>query len=406
MIIGIFGATQSGHYLAQLLDKNDKVSKIFHYQTSADEKFYRGMTKYESVLNGDLSYMVQTVMSCDLLITMGTNSQLNDKLQELFSKAKGKKLVPSKYCSMLEDSKILSKSIFKKLGIRTPDYNVVSYDQLINDFFNYKRPFVLKYDQDFRAGRQTLIVNDSNVDDIFNEIKLHGRKKFGRPEENDRFIVEDYLVGKEHSLHILADGLNWCYLGSARDYKKELDGDSGNNVTSMGCYSPAGTLSEDMKNFVTDLLRHLYDNGTPYKGIMYLGVLTDAENNDHILELNARPGNPEFIAVLNSIENDILDVLLADDPSKIDIKFKKTACLNIQLHNTVSVYNKEITQEIDITNLPSDITVSYSNFFGLMPAAGLTIVADNLEIASNRLYEYLEQLNLNVRYRKDIGRLI
>ena len=90
MIIGIFGATQSGHYLAQLLDKNDKVSKIFHYQTSADEKFYRGMTKYESVLNGNLSYMVQTVMSCDLLITMGTNSQLNDKLQELFSKARVK----------------------------------------------------------------------------------------------------------------------------------------------------------------------------------------------------------------------------------------------------------------------------------------------------------------------------
>ncbi len=406
MIIGIFGATQSGHYLAQLLDKHQRVSKIFHYHTSTDAKFSRGMTKHESVLFNNPAYIAQTVMSCDLIITMGTTPQLNDNLQTLFSRAPGKKLVPSKKCSMLEESKIISKSVFKKLGIRSPDYRVVSYDQLLADFFNYNRPFVLKYDQDFRAGRQTLIVRDNNIDEIFEEIKLHGRKKFNKQEENKEFIVEDYLVGKEHSLHILANGISWCYLGSARDYKKELDGDQGNNVTSMGCYSPAGDLSEDLKTYINSMLQHLVDSGTPYNGIMYLGILTDEKNHDHILELNARPGNPEFITVLNNIENDILDVLMSPDPSMLDIKFKENICLNIQLHNTVSVYNKEITQEIDLPDAPENITVSYSNQPGLQPAAGLTTNADNLDEASERLYQYLDQLQLKARYRKDIGLLL
>jgi len=337
---------------------------------------------------------------------MGSSSQVNERLQALFSKAPGKKLVPSKDCSMLEESKILSKALFKKLGIRTPEYRVVEYNDLLDKFFSYARPFVLKYDQDFRAGRQTLIIRDDNVNEIFEEIKSHGRKKFNRQEVNNEFIVEDHLVGKEHSLHILADGANWCYLGSARDYKKELDGDQGNNVTSMGCYSVVHSLSEDLKKYINSILQHLVDSGTPYKGIMYLGILKDSENKDHILELNARPGNPEFVAVLNNIENDILDVLMSPDPGKLDIKFKQTVCLNIQLHNTISVYNREITQEINLVDIPEDIVVSYSELFGMMPAAGVTTVAENLTVASDRLYHYLDQLNLKVRFRLDIGRLL
>lgn len=405
MIVGIFGATQSGHYLAQLLDKNSRVNKVYHYHTSDHDKFYYGLNKYEAVTKGNIQKTIQTAMSCDLIISMGLVAQLDKSFQALVSKTKAIKLVPSYECSLLEDSKVLSKKIFKDLGIRTPDYNVVDYEQLLKDFEDYKRPFVLKYDQDFRGGRQTLIVRDDNYQEIFTEIKTRGRTKFRSTEENKKFIVEEFLTGKEHSLHILCKGTDWCYLGSARDYKKELDGDQGNNVTSMGCYSPAGSISDDMSSYVDSLLTYLSNQGTPYHGVMYLGILRDSDNKDHILEINSRPGNPEFITVLDNIDEDIIDVLTSTNLSKRSVRLKNQVSVNIQLHENQSIYEKPSDREI-VLPAEDNITVSYSNFFGLMPPAGVTAQAPNLKEASDRLYSYLDNQTLNLFYRKDIGKLL
>ena len=110
MIVSIFGPPQSGHYLAQLLDKDPKVSKIYHCHTSEHDKFYKGLTKYEAIPNGKIQKIVQATLSSDLIITMGIIAQLDQQLQNLIAKSKAVKLVPSYECSMLEDSKILSKS--------------------------------------------------------------------------------------------------------------------------------------------------------------------------------------------------------------------------------------------------------------------------------------------------------
>lgn len=405
MIVSIFGTPQSGHYLAQLLDKDPKVSKIYHCHTSGHDKFYKGLTKYEAIPNGKIQKIVQAILSSDLIITMGLIAQLDQQLQNLIAKSKAVKLVPSYECSMLEDSKILSKKIFKDLNIRTPDYQVVDYDQLLNKFYNFKRPFVLKYDQDFRSGRQTLIVRDDNVEEIFLEIKTKGKTKLLNKQENKQFIVEEFIIGKEHSLHILCKGTDWCYLGSARDYKKEFDGDQGNNVTSMGCYSPAGSLSEDVTLYIDLLLKYLNDQRTPYHGIMYLGILRDHNDFDHILEVNTRPGNPEFITVLNNIEENIIDVLTATHLNKRQVQLKKQVSLNIQLHENRSIYDQPSTREI-VLDPVDDITISYSNFFGFMPPCGITTNASSLDEAAERLYNYLKKQKIDLVYRKDIGRLL
>lgn len=406
MIIGIFGAIQSAHYLAQLLDKNPKVTKVYHYHTSTSDKFCKGLDKYESVVKGDIQYTVKTAMSCDLIITMGLAAQLEKSLQGLVARTNAIKLVPSYECSLLEDSKILSKKIFKELGIRTPDYQVVDYDTLIENFYEYNRPFVLKFDRDFRGGRQTLIVRDNNCKEIYTEIKTHGRTKLRSSEENKNFIIEQFLVGKEHSLHVLCKGTDWCYLGSARDYKKEFDGDLGNNVTSMGCYSPAGDLSNDVSFYIDSLLKYLKDQGTPYYGVMYLGILRDENKQDHILEINSRPGNPEFVTVLDNIDEDIIDIFTSQTLNKRQVKLKQKVSLNIQLHENQSIYDNPKNHDIVLESCPDNITVSYSNFFGLMPPCGVTTSADNLKDAADHLYNYLDNLKTDLRYRKDIGRLL
>lgn len=406
MIVGIFGASQSAHYLAQHLDKNNKVTKIYHYENSTHDKFSENLKKYEAVAKVDRSYIIKTVMSCDLLITMGTPAQLDKQLQSLIAKTQAIKLVPSYECTLLEYSKIISKNIFKELDIRTADYQIAEYEELVNNFYSYDRPFVLKFNQDFRAGRQTLIVKDDNCDEIYNEIKTQGKTKFRSTEENKNFIIEQYLVGTEHSLHLLCKGLDWCYLGSARDYKKELDADQGNNVTSMGCYSPAGNISNDVCTYINKLLKYLQENGTPYHGIMYLGILRDSDQKDHVLEINSRPGNPEFITILDNMDEDILDIFMSNNLGSRQVKLKNSTTLNIQLHENRSVYDTPSHTEVILENAPQSITVSYSTSFGSLPPAGITTSAATLADAADYLYSYLKSQNLDLRYRTDIGKLI
>jgi phosphoribosylamine-glycine ligase len=135
-------------------------------------------------------------------------------------------------------------------------------------------------------------------------------------------------------------------------------------------------------------------------------VLSDKNNKDYILELNARPGNPEFITVLSVLDEDILDVFLSENLGKRELKRKNLSAVNIQLHDKKSIYEKKAIKEIALTGLPEGIQASYSYFFGLFPSCGLTAVADDMSVAAARLYDYLDKENLDAVYRKDVGKLL
>ncbi len=403
MKIGVFGSTQSAHYLTQYFDRHEKTSRVFHFHGGTSAKFSQGLTKYKPISMRDKLAMSMATKQCDLIISTGLTLQLNPNFQAWLEKYQGHKLIPNLYCSQYEDSKIKSKALFKQLGIRTPDYQVVAYQELLTKFDQLPRPFVVKYDQDFRLGRQTLIVNDSNWLDILKELQQHGGRKFISAQPNKEFIIEQYVIGTEHSLHILAKGLDWCYLGSARDYKRELDQDQGNNVTSMGCYSPAGKLSKDIENYVDQLLTYFHNQGQAYHGIMYLGILCDTSGHDWLLELNCRPGNPELITVLDNISEDVLELLCADTLGRRSVRVKPTVSVCVQLHDQVDVYSRQPRQEMILGPVPDHIRVHYADHQGLMPQCGLTVEAATLDQAHHELYQYINTAAVSAKYRTDIG---
>lgn len=410
MIIGIIGQIQSANFLAMKLKSYPEVEKIYAFHVASytkEKKKTADIEKTEIVYLDDVKF-VDSIKTCDIIFSMGLNLQTKPKLQSLLKKLSIESivLVPSAECSYYEDSKIKSKEMFSQAGVRSPFYKVLPYNDLIEQFMSIERPFVLKYNTDFRYGRQTLIVNDANAADIFDEVKTYGKNKLNSEEANDFFIVEQYVTGKEHSLHILTDGTDWCYLGSARDYKKEKDNDQGNNVTSMGCYSPAGNLSNDVKTYVDNILSYFNNQGIPYRGILYLGVLTDNSGQDYILELNARPGNPEFITILDMIDENLVDLFMLKNLNKRTVKFKDGASVALQFQNNSDIYSELLDEQLDLSDLPYGIVGCYSDGVGHFPSSTIVHYGKDRQTAAETIYGYLENKNFkNIHYRNDIGRL-
>jgi phosphoribosylamine--glycine ligase len=104
-------------------------------------------------------------------------------------------------------------------------------------------------------------------------------------------------------------------MAPAQDYKRIHDGDEGPNTGGMGSYSPvpgveAARAAELTAEIHEPIVRKLRERGTPYRGILYAGLMMTAAG-PKVLEFNCRFGDPETQAVLPRLRSDLLDALSA-----------------------------------------------------------------------------------------------
>jgi phosphoribosylamine--glycine ligase len=342
--------------------------------------------------------------SIDLAIVTHLVPQLHKDINNFAQCANFPVLMPSYDVSWLEWSKINSKQLFKQLGIPTPNFEIISYEKTLAEFKNFNRPYVLKYDKDFRRGLQTIVIDDDNVDLQFELFKKSGRQKYSKlnKKTNDFFIKEKYTKGIEYSYHVLSNGSDCIYLGSARDYKKRYENDIGDNTTSMGSYSPVDYIDHSVLNYAKKLIKHFKDIGTPYVGIIYLGILVDEFNNHLLLEVNTRFGCPEFISILSTIENDLLETFI-DGVSNTELY---PIIFNNNKVVTVRLVNKNAGNKYpSFINVPKNIVIlnelnENEDIHGPM----LMCVGSSLSECTDAIYNYLENSDLgDYSYRSDIG---
>jgi phosphoribosylamine--glycine ligase len=80
----------------------------------------------------------------------------------------------------------------------------------------------------------------------------------------------------------------------------------------MGCYSPYYELdhpvvTEAMNRIVHPTLRGLSQEGVPFRGVLYVGLML-TETGPQVLEFNVRFGDPETQAILSRLGTDLLEV--------------------------------------------------------------------------------------------------
>jgi phosphoribosylamine--glycine ligase len=104
-------------------------------------------------------------------------------------------------------------------------------------------------------------------------------------------------------------------VGTAQDHKRVGEGDTGPNTGGMGAYSPAPVLSETvqrraLEEIVGPTLREMARRGTPYRGVLYAGLMIE-DGAPKLIEYNVRFGDPEAQVLAMRLGGQLLDLVQA-----------------------------------------------------------------------------------------------
>ncbi|HPC84414.1 MAG TPA: phosphoribosylamine--glycine ligase [Thermoanaerobaculaceae bacterium] len=220
-------------------------------------------------------------------------------------------LGPSRAAAEIEGSKVLAKELCLRYGIPTARAVVArNRDEMAAAARKFGLPVVLKADG-LAAGKGVLVCRTpQQLDEAL--VRFGEEHAFGAAGE--RVLVEECLEGQEVSFMVLTDGSTVLPLASARDYKRLEDGDRGPNTGGMGAVSPAplpqGLAAAILKDIVYPAVNGLAQEGRPFRGVLYAGVMATAEG-PKLLEFNCRLGDPETQVVIPRLDGDLLPLLQA-----------------------------------------------------------------------------------------------
>jgi len=220
----------------------------------------------------------------------------------------------------IERSKIYQRLLLDKIAPEAnPRYKVFdpqnpSHD-IKKEFYEYARElveYVIKPDKP-GLGKGVAVSGDhfSNDDEAWE----HFRSIY---ENGNSVLVEEKIDGEEFSLQFFSDGQRLIPTPAVRDYKRRFDGDKGPNTGGMGAYSditywlPFMTENDyrtgvEIGNKVFTSLRGRGIN-TGLRGVpLYFGF-TATKDGVKVIEINTRPGDPEFQNTLATLDIDFLDL--------------------------------------------------------------------------------------------------
>ena len=218
---------------------------------------------------------------------------------------------PSAAAAQLEGSKAFAREACARFGIHQPDFTVCT------DIGSARAAIaasggacVIKADG-LAAGKGVVVADTAaEAEDAAAEM-LDGR--FG--DAGATLLVEERITGPEASLFALVDGADVLFMGSAQDHKRAYDGDKGPNTGGMGAVSPSPRLTDALQQQVMDeivrpLARGMADEGTPYRGILYVGLMLTGDG-PQVIEFNCRLGDPEAQVILPRLRSDLVAAMLA-----------------------------------------------------------------------------------------------
>jgi hypothetical protein len=95
-------------------------------------------------------------------------------------------------------------------------------------------------------------------------------------------VVEEFLAGDEVSLLVVCDGRHALPLPLVEDHKAAYDGDEGPMTGGMGTLAPVDPwgpsgLEEAMRTVVAPTLEGLRDEGRPFVGTLFLGLMLTSD---------------------------------------------------------------------------------------------------------------------------------
>jgi phosphoribosylamine--glycine ligase len=353
------------------------------------------------------------------LTVVGPEAPLVEGLVDAFDE-RGLRIVgPSKFGAQLEGSKVFAKQFMQEHGIPTAGFAVVeTMADLEKHVDRFGFPVALKADG-LAAGKGVVVVKDKKEALDTGRTMLAG-KLVG--EAGRRFVIEQFLRGEEVSFIVLSDGRNFFSFAPTQDHKAVFDNDEGPNTGGMGAYCVDSILDDQARKTILDqivepTLAALRDQGHPYRGFLYFGLMMTSEG-PKLLEYNVRLGDPETQPLMYRMTGDFARLLESAakgdlDGSMVGWAPGATACVVLASGG----YPGEYRTGVPITGIPEAESLSSKVFHAgtllqegrLVTSGGrvLGVTADGatLQGAIDRAYQAAGKIHFEgMHFRRDIGR--
>jgi phosphoribosylamine---glycine ligase len=318
----------------------------------------------------------------------------------------------------LEGSKAFSKDFLKRHRIPSASYATFTAASFDPDFIRAQRlPLVVKADG--LAAGKGVVICDTHASAI---AAASGMLSGSFGGAGHTIVIEEFLHGEEVSFIVVAAGDKVVPLATSQDHKRRDDGDQGPNTGGMGAYSPAPIVTPAlhariMHEVIGPTLRGLAQDGTPYTGFLYAGLMIAEDGTPNVLEFNCRFGDPEAQPIMMRLESDLVAVCeaaLDGSLDKIEVKWDSRAALGVVMAAGGYPESYRIGDPIsgldDAARLPGKIFHAGTRTQGsqTVTAGGRVLCAVGLGAsvgaAQAEAYQLVHAVHWNlVQYRRDIG---
>ena len=218
---------------------------------------------------------------------------------------------PTAAAAQLEGSKAFAKEFLARHDIPTAHYAV--HTQVAAALAYVRRngaPIVIKADG-LAAGKGVIVAMTLDEAEAAITDMLAGNA-FGAA--GARVVIEEFLEGEEASFIAMVDGTTALPMATSQDHKRVGDGDTGPNTGGMGAYSPAPVVTAEvharvMREIVEPTVRGMANDGIPFTGFLYVGLMIDASGAPKVIEFNVRFGDPETQPIMMRLQSDLLDLI-------------------------------------------------------------------------------------------------
>ena len=231
---------------------------------------------------------------------------------------------PSQLAAQLEGSKDFAKQVMADANVPTAaSLTCTTRTEVEAALLRFGAPYVVKNDS-LAAGKGVVVTDDLAV-------------ALEHAESCGRVVIEEYLAGPEVSLFAITDGTDYRLLRPAQDFKRVGDGNAGPNTGGMGAYCPLPWAPEGLDDVVAasvvePVLAAMRDRGTPFSGLLYVGLALTADG-PKVIEFNARFGDPETEVILPLLESPLGELLYAAATGTLasydELSWRPEACVGV-----------------------------------------------------------------------------
>lgn len=317
MTVLVVGGGGREHALVWKIAQSPRVKRIICAPGNAGTA---GLTVNFPVSAADLDGIVALAVreKADLVV-VGPDDPLAAGLVDRLQAAGIRAFGPTAAAARFEASKSFAKDFMHRHGIPTAiSEKFTDFSAAVAHVRGQKLPLVIKADGLALGKGVTIAESFAEAERALREALVD--KIFGAA--GDTVVIEEFLSGRECSVHALVDGKSWLLFPDARDHKRAYDGDRGPNTGGMGTLSPSGRVDDSLrarieKEILAPFLRGLKSDGIDFRGMLFPGLILTTEG-PKVLEFNARFGDPETQVLLPRLKGDLVDLLEATIDGRLD----------------------------------------------------------------------------------------